>query len=285
MIYLKIFEEFGNNDIEDLLEDFKWILIELVDSNKLFSHEKDYCFLYEVSNIPKKEDIESAKGRLEDLGYELIYIGDPAIANGELQGKKICWIVKSEFYNGDTSILPQGVHRYAPKYFEYNEVIEDVQKNIMLKIWEDEPTIIKEKMNNLCIFNNKQILKVRNWLIEYLGPKAKEIINEILLNKEHHILKGGYDFHIKVDGYDIDDILPEIDINCIILGGSVTLINSGSEMEIEDAIKDDQIGWEIKFEVEDSIVDSFSDIILKNTGYRVNIQQLKVKINGRETRL
>ena len=95
MKYLKLYENFNNN-IEDLLEDIKWIMIEMTESHKLFGHEKDDCFLYEVSNIPTQEDLESAKGRLEDLGYSIVYIGKPKIGSRDIHDKTICWIVKSE---------------------------------------------------------------------------------------------------------------------------------------------------------------------------------------------
>ena len=76
MKYLKLYESFNNN-----IEDLKWIMIEMTENQKLFGHEKDDCFLYEISNMPSEEDLESAKGRLEDLGYNIVYIGKPKIEN------------------------------------------------------------------------------------------------------------------------------------------------------------------------------------------------------------
>ena len=62
MKYLKLFESFG---FEDVLEDIKWILIEMSEGAKLYRHEKDYCMLYELPGSIDAVEIESAKGRLE----------------------------------------------------------------------------------------------------------------------------------------------------------------------------------------------------------------------------
>ena len=80
MKYLKLYENFNNN-IEDIIEDIKWIMVEMVETHKFLGHEKDDCFLYEISNMPTKEDLDSTKGRLEDLEFEynIVYIGEPKI--------------------------------------------------------------------------------------------------------------------------------------------------------------------------------------------------------------
>jgi hypothetical protein len=245
MKYLKLYENFNNN-IEDLIEDIKWIMIEMTESHKLFGHEKDYCMLYEVSNMPSEEDLESAVGRLQDIGYELVYIGKPAIGARDLQGKTICWIVKSEF-------CEEYDHIITMKNLENNSVIEELQNNILLKMWKEAPVINNERLQTLCIFTYQQMKKVGEWFREYLGPKANQIIDSILRNKEHHISDGGYNFDITIESYDIQESNDDINIRCKILPGGEVSIIDGRTLSLEDAVNDEEIGWEIEDEIADCI--------------------------------
>jgi hypothetical protein len=269
MKYLKLYENFNNN-IEDTLEDIKWVLVEMTERYELLGHEKDYCMLYEISNMPSEEDMESAVGRLEDIGYELVYVGKPAIASRDLQGKTICWIVKSEF-------CEEYDHIITMKNLENNSVIEELQNNILLKMWKEDPVLDNDRLQKLCIFNYQQIQKVADWFREYLGPNAKKIIDSILRGNDHHISKGGYEFDIEIVSYDIKD---DVEIFCEILpGGEVSIImepvlNLGRTLDIEEAVNDEEIGWEIKGEISDCIEDYFyKDLQIRNkTGYSIVIQ-------------
>jgi hypothetical protein len=272
MKYLKLYENFNNN-IEDLLEDIKWIMIEMTESQKLFGHEKDDCFLYEISNMPSEEDLESAKGRLEDLGYNIVYIGKPKIGSRDIHDKTICWIVKSELCK-EYSPLPIIINgKFAE--FEGNAVIEDIQKNILLKMWKEEPVINNERLQMLCVFNHQQMKKVGELFREYLGPKANQIIDLILRNKEHHISDGGYDFDITIESYDIQESNDDINIRCKILpGGEVSIImDDGRTLDLEDAVNDEEIGWEIKGEINDCIEKYFyTNLEIRNkTGYNIYV--------------
>ena len=270
MKYLKLYESFNSN-IEDILEDIKWIMIEMTETHKLFGHEKDYCMLYEVSNMPSEEDLESAKGRLEDIGYSIVYIDKQEIAPRDLKGKILCWVVKSELCKEYSPLPAVSNGRFVE--LENNKIIEDIQKNILLKMWKEEP-VINERLQILCLFNYQQIRKVEEWFREYLGPKAKQIIDSILRKKEHHILSGGYDFDIVIDSYDIDS--SDINIKCEILpGGEVSIIaDDGRTLNLEDAVKDKEIGWEIKGEITEIIEDYFyKDLQIRNkTGYRITVE-------------
>lgn len=271
MKYLKLYENFNNN-IEDLIEDLKWIMIEMTENQKLFGHEKDDCFLYEISNMPSEEDLESAKGRLEDLGYDIVYIGKPKIGSRDIHDKTICWIVNSELCK-EYSPLPIIINgKFAE--FEGNAVIEDIQKNILLKMWKEEPVINNERLQMLCVFNYQQIKKVGEWFREYLVPNAKQIIDSILRKKEHNISSGGYNFDIVIESYDIDS--GDINIKCKILpGGTVSIImDDGRTLDIEDAVNDEEIGWEIKGEISDCIEDFFYKNlqIRDKTGYEIDVE-------------
>ena len=274
MKHIKLFEQFSSdNVIEGVLEDIKWVLVEMADRHELFGNEKDYCMVYEISNMPSEEDLESAVGRLRDIGYELVYIGKPAIGVRDLQGKTICWIVKSEFceeYGGNIITM---------KNLENNSVIEDLQKNILLKMWKEDPALDNDGLQKLCIFNHAQVKKADSWFREYLGPKASQIMGSILRSKgqeyKHHILKGGYDFEIEVLSYEIDEY-DELCITCKILpGGEVSIImDDGRTLDLKDAVNDEEIGWEIKGEISDCIEDYFySELQIRNkTGYSISVE-------------
>ena len=266
MKYLKLYENFNNN-IEDILEDIKWVLVEMVESHKLFRHEKDYCMLYTISNMPSDEDLESAKGRLEDIGYEIVYVGK------HVDNNMICWIVKSEFCK-EWSPLPPVSNGKLITTMEDNPVIEDIQKNILLKMWKEEPSIDNNRLSALNIFTYQQIQKVDKLFREYLGPNIKPIVDSILSKKEHHISKGGYDFNITIEDYNMpyDDYL---DIFCKVLpGGTVTLFARVDQrkMNLKDAEDDEEIGWEIKSEIRDCIEDYFYDNlqIRNKTGLKID---------------
>ena len=126
-------------------------------------------------------------------------------------------------------------------------------------MWEEEPVLNNAKLQTLCIFNYQQIKKVGEWFREYLGPKANQIINSILRNKEHHISSGGYDFDIVIESYDLQESNDDINIRCKILpGGEVSIImGDGRTLDLEDAVNDEEIGWEIKGEINDCIEEYF----------------------------
>jgi len=285
MKYLKLYENF-NNSIEDTLEDIKWILLEMADNHELIGREKDYCMLYAISNKPSEEDLDVAKNRLDDLGYSIVYIIKPMVTNAttpglsqpiDLQGKILCWIVKSEFCKIN---LYNFGHRYAdefPLFNEINAVLESIQKSIMIKMWnEDSETINRTQLQMLCILNYPQVIKAEEWFREYLGPKANQIIDSILRKKEHHISSGGYDFDIAIESYEIDEGHYTVDIKCKVLpGGEVSIImGDGRTLDLEDAVNDEEIGWEIKVEISDCIEDYiYKDLQIRNkTGFSIEVE-------------
>lgn len=68
MKYIKLFENFDN--IEDVLEDIKWILVELDDNPELLRNELNGSLLfYKVDHDYTVEENRIAKLRLNDIGY------------------------------------------------------------------------------------------------------------------------------------------------------------------------------------------------------------------------
>lgn len=71
MKYLKLFENFDN--IEDVLEDIKWILVELDDNPELLRNELNGNLLfYKVNHDYTTEDNITAERRLNDIDYEIL---------------------------------------------------------------------------------------------------------------------------------------------------------------------------------------------------------------------
>ena len=265
MKHLKLFENFG---FEDVLEDIKWILIEMAEGASLYRHEKDYCMIYELPGRIDADGIESAKGRLGELGFDLVYLGTPAIATRDIQGRQICWIVKSEFFRGNRDSLPTKN--------EQHKGIAELQKNILLDMWKEKPEIDNAKLAALLIFNHKQVAKVDEWFRELLGPKAEKIVHSLVKPGERHrIGKGGYDFDIRVEEIKIDASSEYVDIHCEILkGGEVTLFSQEDQptLSLEEATENEDFGWEIENEIRDCIEDYFySAIGIRNkTGYSID---------------
>ena len=70
MKYLKLYEDFNSSDI---LEDIKWIMIEVSEDAKLISSELDGDLLfYNLNTDCSEEDLKVAKLRLNDLDYNII---------------------------------------------------------------------------------------------------------------------------------------------------------------------------------------------------------------------
>jgi len=71
MKYIKLFENFDN--IEDVLEDIKWILVELDDNPELLRNELNGILLfYKVNHDYTVEENITAERRLKDIDYEIL---------------------------------------------------------------------------------------------------------------------------------------------------------------------------------------------------------------------
>ena len=69
MKYLKLFENFNQDDLEDI----KWILVELDNNPELILNELDGNILfYNIEHDYTMSDLKAAEGRLNDIGYEIL---------------------------------------------------------------------------------------------------------------------------------------------------------------------------------------------------------------------
>lgn len=94
MKYIKLFENFDN--IEDVLEDIKWILVELDDNPELLRNELNGNLLfYKVNNDYTAEENRTAEFRLNDIGYEFLTWRLPDTNHGKV-------IIKSDYFKEKT---------------------------------------------------------------------------------------------------------------------------------------------------------------------------------------
>jgi hypothetical protein len=116
-------------------------------------------------------------------------------------------------------------------------------------------------------------VEVYRELIKYYGGflKYKKSVDEYIKDKVFEVEPGnrygGYDFKYKLklvgedyspnSDYDVDNnwtpFTPEYTEIQILPGGSVDLVNHGGEMDLEEAVNDQEFGWEIKHEINDVV--------------------------------
>ena len=113
------------------------------------------------------------------------------------------------------------------------------------------------------------------YLIEWRGEEeSKELAKTLLLQNPHHIDEyGGYDFFFEVDDIDyweLDEKKPNVVVSVKVndLSGTVTVSN-GENRTLEDALNDDDYGWEISDEIQWGINDYFKESITSKTGIKI----------------
>jgi hypothetical protein len=112
------------------------------------------------------------------------------------------------------------------------------------------------------------------YLIEWRGEKeSKELAKTLLLQNPHRIDEyGGYNFFLEVVGignWYLDSSEPNVVVKVKVddLAGSVDI--DGDNMSLEDALDNDDYGWEIEDEVNWGIDEYFKENITSKTGIKV----------------
>lgn len=153
-------------------------------------------------------------------------------------------------------------------------------KKMFFKYWDKRPIIDSTFIN---LFPLKElglsVLNIYPMLAEYLGEdKAKQMAMDMIY-KNHRINRGdcgGYEFDFYLEKVDEDSESFEVDVDVRLRGGSVALMMVGGElMSLDDALKDEDIGWEIKEEVEDCVLDYIEDNIINRTGIITRVHKLR----------
>jgi len=112
------------------------------------------------------------------------------------------------------------------------------------------------------------------YLIEWRGEKqSKELAKTLLLKNPHHIDDfGGYNFFFEVTdirNWRLNDEEPNVVVKVKVddLGGHVNI--GGDNKSLEDALDNDDYGWEVDDEVNWGINDYFKDNITSQTGIQI----------------
>ena len=116
---------------------------------------------------------------------------------------------------------------------------------------------------------------LRNWY----GDNKAALVSEKILSQKHFTINscGGYNFDFEVVSFYIEDELGTIyvTIKPDLKNGEVELIMVGGEIEnLQDAIDNDNYGWEIETEITDCVYDYLTNKITNTTGYEIAVEDL-----------
>jgi hypothetical protein len=157
-------------------------------------------------------------------------------------------------------------------------ITESKYKNILFKYWDKtggkvDKTFISffglDDNNNDINYN-----QAYKYLIQWRGEKeSKELAKTLLLQNSHHIDDfGGYDFFFEVTdirNWDLNNYEPNVVVKVKVddLGGHVDI--DGDHKTLEEALDNDDYGWEVEDEVNWGINDYFKDNITSQTGINI----------------
>ena len=156
---------------------------------------------------------------------------------------------------------------------------ESKYKNILFRYWDKTGGKVDKTFISLFgLDNNDSDItydQAYKYLIEWRGEKqSKELAKNLLLQNPHHIDDfGGYDFFFEVTdirNWELNDDEPNVVVKVKVddLGGSVTLMD-GDDKTLEDALDNDDYGWEIESEVDWALNGYFKDNITAQTGIKI----------------
>lgn len=240
MRYLKLYEDFNQNDINNILEDIKWIMIEVSEDAKLMGYELDGDLVnYKLGNN-NEDDLKVANKRLYEIGYTLLnyVVNDKCL----IINKDLIDLSKFDNYVNDEDEIP----------FPVLDAVEfsDIQKQLLFKHFEKTPNLHNIDTSIFML----SMEECYDYLSEFLGKDGILKVLNGLVGKKHHVDYGGYDydFTLKEIEYENDG---SFNLKCFVHNdGEVEIIGDGNIINIVDAMNDDHIGWEIKGEMEESIV-------------------------------
>jgi hypothetical protein len=157
-------------------------------------------------------------------------------------------------------------------------IAESVYKNIIFKFFTKFGGEIDSQFIDMFrLDSNNPILtydEAYKYLIEWRGiEESKNLANTILLQNPHHIDDfGGYDFFFEVTdikkwGLNDDEPFVTVKVKVDDLSGSVDI--GGDHKTLEDALDNDDYGWQVEDEVNWGINDYFKEKITSKTGIKV----------------
>jgi hypothetical protein len=158
-------------------------------------------------------------------------------------------------------------------------ITESKYKNILSRYWDKTGGKVDKTFISLFGLddNNNDITydQAYKYLIQWRGEKeSKELAKSLLLQNPHHIDDfGGYDFFFEVTdirNWELNDDEPNVVVKVKVddLSGSVTLMD-GDDKTLEDALDNDDYGWEIEGEVDWALNGYFKDNITSHTVIKI----------------
>ena len=287
MKYLKLYEDFNSSDI---LEDIKWIMIEVSEDAKLISSELDGDLLfYNLNTDCSEEDLRVSKLRLNDLDYKIVYFD-----------KNYCWIVNinilsDEFKDSDEVVFVKSGEYASLKNLKINDNFKKLRRYLLFKYWEKTPIL---SYDILKLFLNKTDLAygddvfLSSLFIDFLGEKRIEkILNEILeknyyydvsTNGDLYGQESEFNFSFEVDDFSINVVEKNICVTCVVDYPGATITTNGNELEILDIYDDHETTTDDIQKIDDEIVDCITEFlygdikIWERTGLSVEVEVVNI---------
>jgi hypothetical protein len=106
-----------------------------------------------------------------------------------------------------------------------------------------------------------------------------EIIDNLSINNFStkdfpEMFVGGYDFDWRITNVYVNDDVYKIECQ-VSEGGSVTLMD-GRHMTLEEALNDNEVGYEIQGEVSGVIQDCLNSLIYPRTGIKITVYYVEI---------
>lgn len=156
-------------------------------------------------------------------------------------------------------------------------ITESHYKNILFRYWDKNGGSVDRSFISLFgLDDNKEITydQAYKYLIEWRGEEqSKELAKNLLLINRHHIENyGSYNFFFEVTDikkWGLNDDAPFVTVKVKVddLAGSLDI--NGDHMSLDDALNNDDYGWEVSDEVNWGINDYFKENITSKTGVKV----------------
>lgn len=148
------------------------------------------------------------------------------------------------------------------------EQLDDVRKKLLRKIWSVKPYFEEAYLTSVGIKGWRDRDKAMGWFSEFIGD---EVIDKILEEK-----LGGYNLRVECGTYDFEfdivdyslysetvgmdkeyvQLILEVDCKVDVVRGTVVI--DGEEMSLDDALHNEEYGWEVSGEVVGCISDYIS---------------------------
>jgi hypothetical protein len=159
-------------------------------------------------------------------------------------------------------------------------------KQLMFKYWDkfggkvDDQMILSLGLRGFINSGRLYWYELYEWLIDWRGELESQKYCKELLSGSHNVNEfepfGGYDFNFVFENFEWFDSteVRYLGVYCIVddIKGEVELTMVGGEtVNLEDALLNEEYGWEIKNEVEDGVSEWLNEI-KKMTGYEFAVQ-------------